>query len=130
MTTVDEAPDHRQYGEVVDITITGATVSGPIADRILYGVGDDTLQLTIGNPAITITRATPADGEPQPGDIWRDRQDIAYAAITNRVSGVDRVDLVRIDGKGTNTHWPFVHKGLSGPIRLVYRLTDSQWSAS
>jgi hypothetical protein len=113
-----------QWGEVVDITITGARVSGPIHGDtcVLFGVGDDTISLSLGNPQATITRSTPADGVPKPGDIWRDQQGNTYAAMfagSNR----ETVWLRPIDGGGAET-WRAFHKGPSGPIRLVYRLSD------
>lgn len=122
--------DALQYGEVVDITITGAKVSGPIADRLLIGFGDDTLQLTVGNPHVTITRSEPADGEPQQGDVWRDQEGRAYACVWRDGRPVLVDVILRPGNERLYVNWLEVHKGRSGPIRLVYRLTDDPASAS
>jgi len=113
-----------QHGEVVDITITGAVVSGPIGNCLLIGFGQDTMQLSPGNTTAVITRSTPADGEPEVGDIWVDQLDQRYVA--NRYYDAnERLYLFPLgDGVQKASPWADVHKGLSGPIRLLYRLSD------
>lgn len=117
-----------QYGEVVDIHITGARTSSMMPDgSVLFEVGDHVVSLR-PEPGVAVTRSQPADGEPEPGDVWRDQVGNAYAAIRadapllpdGAVMWLHRVDT------GHATQWQSVHKGPTGPIRLVHRLDQAE----
>ncbi|GIH69486.1 hypothetical protein [Sphaerimonospora thailandensis] len=59
---------------------------------------------------VTLRRTTPADGTPQPGQIWADNRGEHYWATTDG-------DL--IDTKGRRSLWTFIHEG-HGPITRVH----------
>lgn len=133
------APDHPvplDYGETVDIIIQGARVtytddqnlhlSYPISNPDNNG-GRDVHYLTIDptEPAVTVVRTIPADGQPQAGDLWRDRHGKLYAAVAP-ASELEEQELglllKPVNGRGRYAPWVVIHGDPSlGPITLEYR---------
>lgn len=105
-----------QVGEIVDITIRGARIDAVTDDRlaIVYGTGRWFARLAADD--VTVIRVTPADGEPQAGDIWADRNSIEYYATQS--SNISTVRLTPANGQSND--WPDVNR-FAGPLRLVYR---------
>jgi hypothetical protein len=76
------------------------------------------LALPVGT-AIEYTRVIPADGEPQPGELWADQVGALYFAQKRKTS---YGDVVLIGDKAdTNLYqsWGDVHQGPTGPIHRV-----------
>jgi hypothetical protein len=59
----------------------------------------------------TITRECPAEGIPQPGDLWRDR---------NRRDWLTLVNERMVNRVGTDLPWTMVNTD-HGPLTLIYR---------
>lgn len=117
-----------QPGETVDITIRGARVAYTIdnidkqtTSTFKIGVYDNQDRyLTIPPndlPNVDVRRVTPADGEPQPGDIWRDATGERYFAYGQRNNGVAFCSVI----EGNFRSWQHLHAGSCGPITLEYR---------
>ncbi|MFY1669515.1 hypothetical protein ACN27G_06105 [Plantactinospora sp. WMMB334] len=75
-----------------------------------------------GSGQVGITRMTPADGVPQPGELWRDQAGQLWFARGT----ADRVLLIGADAKTqhpgmTAMDWQSVHRGDTGPIRRIWR---------
>lgn len=134
--TATSAPPHAtplalEPGEVVDLTIR-ARVSfldsdGSVTFHFPRAEGDvdHYLKVDLSNPAVTINRGVPADGEPQAGDLWRDRHGTLYAAILP-VSELEEKELgllLRpVVGRGRYAPWQVIHADrLLGPIALEHR---------
>ena len=115
-----------QPGEHVDITIRGARVShrlriGDRSRETTFIIGTDggaDQYLTLpDHPNVSVERRVPADGEPQPGDIWRDTTGERYFAYGDSNGGVAFCSAI----KGYTRSWTHLHAGLCGPITLEYR---------
>lgn len=119
--------------ETVDLLISGARVSyldtGGVTSFQLPadGPGPKYLALNLDHPAVTVTRAVPADGEPKPGDLWRDRHGMLYAAL---VAGGEPwaaghegyLFLTPVLADGRVGKWRDIHADPQlGPITLEYR---------
>ncbi|MGP3917642.1 hypothetical protein [Nonomuraea sp. 10N515B] len=110
------APTH-QPGEHVRVTIEGRI---QFANDTGITLRQDDLLFPIAYaPTVKITRVAPADGEPQPGQIWADAHGTEwYAARRTSGRGESRVYLYAPDGR--DYHWSDVHTDDQlGPIRLV-----------
>lgn len=117
-----------QYLETVDITIRGVRAATRMADgSVLFDVGpteDHAIRLYPEDAQrIELARVAPADGEPQPGDIWADRHGTRLVAVRPSANS-SAVSLYPIAGEYTPTNWLSIHRGASGPIRLVHRPGD------
>ena len=111
-------PTWLQYGEVVDIHITGARAKTGMPDgTVLFEVGEKLITLA-PTGTVSITRSVPADGEPQPGDLWSDQLGARFAAV-NRDGNTRLVEIAPTDRLYWS--WQEVHTGPTGPIRLVHR---------
>lgn len=84
--------------------------------------GGGTYDVTVPLGAATIERLTPAGGEPQPGEIWRDA-----AGVDRYACGAPRRDEIHLTSPdGTTRHWRSVHRDPQlGPITRVYPLPDA-----
>jgi hypothetical protein len=115
-----------QPGEHVRATIDGRvhSVAGVIT-TITFGRGETLIPLDTGDNDITIARVAPADGEPQPGELWTDRHGTEwYAARCPRARGESMVYLYAPDGRAY--WWPDVHTDDQlGPIRRVRPATPA-----
>ena len=70
--------------------------------------------------AVTVTRAVPLDGRPEPGDVWTDTTgDVWFATKNGREA--EAVAFCSPDGRVFVIPWRDVHNGPYGPIRLAYR---------
>jgi hypothetical protein len=62
-----------QTGEIVNVTIEGVFVQGPVKDGYLtVNVGCDEIRFGLGEHGVTVTRVAPAEWPPRPEDLWRD----------------------------------------------------------
>lgn len=74
----------------------------------------------IGWPSVQIERLTPADGEPQPGEIWVDQTGGEWYA-----TGCSELGVVMCAPDGNREIWTFLHQGeATGPIRRVRPAPD------
>lgn len=100
-------PGELAPGDVVDITIRGVTVEGPVsADRLAYRVQHETdgsVQFLVPAGAkysarVTIERQAPAEWPPMVGDVWLDRDGDEWLAFRR----AERYDGARLtDGART-----------------------------
>jgi hypothetical protein len=118
-------------GEVVDLTIRAsvsyldddgsATFHFPRSE----GDVDHYLKVHLANPNVTVSRSIPADGQPQPGDLWRDRHGKLYAAVmpSSELEETELGVLLKpVDGRGRYAPWEVIHADrLLGPIALEHR---------
>lgn len=114
--------DYRD-NESVDITIR-ATVRGVFDDEgepvIAFeyqapGRDDVFANLTLTD-AVTVKRITPAEGEPKPGDVWRDGEGCEWFAHS-----LSRSDYVTMRDSTGNDFTPARVNEVWGPLTLVYR---------
>ncbi len=115
-----------KYGERLRIELAGVTVTHVTTDdhgvTWLSAIFEDTTQtfnLTVAlTGSVEYTRLAPADGVPQPGEMWADQVGNVYFA---RISHPRGVSLVNCDEPGTSgvTAWEDVHEGPLGPIYRV-----------
>jgi hypothetical protein len=115
-----------QPGEHVRVTIdahvdTGIDAADPagtlLSLTLLHGGGS--LDLNPRAPGVAVTRVAPADGMPQPGELWADRHGTEwYAAYRNHRNGAPSVYLHTFDGRAYP--WREIHADdRLGPIRRV-----------
>lgn len=134
-TSTPPAPVPLQAGETVDVIVQGARVdyvdarsislTYPASNRV-DARNYEYLTVDPAEPAVTVVRTIPADGQPKPGDLWRDRHGTLYAAIrpTPEFGPVDEADvhLKPVLGLGPYGPWVIVHADRElGPITLEYR---------
>lgn len=107
-------------GEVVDLHITARVGHGHDGFATFIVGESEYIRLRDGDPAVAIRRRTPADGVPEPGDLWRDIRGNRYFA-----TGGDVVCFVaQVPTAGRFLHpWEEIHAGPNGPITLEYRPT-------
>jgi hypothetical protein len=130
MTAVEQAtgPD-LQPGEAVDVTIRGAVFAyaDPFGATFHYpgrgpdgGVKDRYVTVDLADGTVRVERAIPADGEPQPGDLWRGGEGHLYAAVRKDLH--PDPGLVNVSTGTAFTSWRHVHAHpLLGPIALDHR---------
>lgn len=138
-TTADTAPvpaepdrprwPELQLGEQVTLTIDAA-VADPIRrrdGRMAFRIGptDDIkaiyLDLPSDHPGVQISRAAPADGVPQVGELWADQTGHTYFAVTPLLEADGGVWLA---GAGRAWSWREVHTGPDGPIRRLMTVDE------
>lgn len=97
---IPEQPDLYQAGEVVTVTIERLVVTAWASrQRELYGhtEGDSDGHRGVHRialrPGVDVMRLVPADGQPQPGDIWRDQYGGIWVAMAGQ-SASGSVELV------------------------------------
>lgn len=116
-----------QIGEKVDAHIPGLTVMNFDIDPhgnvtwVYLSYDRDTVKVDLALPfgtGIRFERITPADGEPQPGELWADQVETLYVARKYHPAGVR---LVNVDKPGSipAESWESVHGGPLGPIYRV-----------
>lgn len=120
-----------ESGETVDLVITGVTKAygygGDTTFRLPAAAGDSEahfIAIPDGQAGVTITRRTPTDGEPRPGDVWLDRKGAAYFASTVQRVRPAATEVVLIPQDVTMVpylRWQDVHAGFDGPITLAFR---------
>jgi hypothetical protein len=126
----DKTPMYA-VGELVDVTIRGVRVTGTLPTRPNWPLPEIVLALdehagqefTVTLPlvaGVTVERTVPADGEPQPGDLWRDGNgELYFARIERSHPGVVLVDTSVIKSGRHYHQWREVH-ARSG-LTLVHR---------
>jgi hypothetical protein len=73
---------------------------------------------------IRFERVTPADGEPQPGEIWADQIGELYFACTRN----GKVMLVSLEPSPSyHLNWEDMHRGPTGPIYRVAQRPQIEW---
>jgi hypothetical protein len=100
-----------------------ATVHHIVDDVVIFLLTSAHWTISLSSAAVehlAITRLEPADGEPQPGDLWIDTEGVIRAAVAATYTGVPQVGLVNTR-TGAYAPWRDVHTGLTGPIRLLHR---------
>ncbi|MER6575760.1 hypothetical protein [Nonomuraea sp. NPDC001023] len=137
-------------GEIVRVTLTGKIVEVIDGDNVNWDVGDEpeirfsvegqagtagmVIPLTLPD-AITIERVIPADGEPQPGDLWTDSKGEPWFCAAHLPEPDDREDMKGCNSEGWRTVLVPVNVGpygsspqrpeevnqQYGPLILVYR---------
>jgi hypothetical protein len=76
------------------------------------------LDLPLADPApLSVRRLVPADGEPQPGQIWADRHGGEWFVTLDHRSAEAYCFLRAPDGRARD--WSDLHSGPDGPISLV-----------
>lgn len=123
-----------QIGEKIDAHIPGLIVKAVETDEhsehdatwvdLTYcamwpGHSDEvtfSLSLPVG-AGIEFQRITPADGEPQPGELWADRVDNLYFVQLGPSGG--SAWLVDADVPTSGGPWEDVHRSTDGPIYRV-----------
>jgi len=114
-----------KYGERLRIELAAVTVTHVTTDdhgvTWLSAIFEDTTQtfnLTVAlTGSVEYTRLTPADGVPQPGELWADQVDTLYA-VRAHPNGAKLVD---VDERGSLslTAWQDIHRSSLGPIYRV-----------
>ena len=108
-----------QPGDIVEVTIRGRFERVDDVGLADVLAGNWRARGHLRNEQVVVQRVTPAEGEPEPGDLWRDGKGELYFARKERGVGVVLVDT-DIIASGKHYHqWREVHEryGLS----LVYR---------
>lgn len=109
-----------QPGEHVRVTIdTYVDSISTSGTDITFRHDDRFIALDTTHPGVGITRVAPADGRPQPGEIWADKHGTEwYAAFCAGRGRESMVYLYAPDGRAY--YWPDVHTDDQlGPIRRV-----------
>jgi hypothetical protein len=75
-------------GEVVDITIKGARVDRVDGRWLGCLLGAYRVTVPLDGPRVTVERVAPAEWPPQPGDLWKDRNESVWFALRQRNRGV------------------------------------------
>lgn len=112
-----------QPGEIIEARIPRLTVDRvePGEDGWVHVTYQDSmvvveLKLPVGT-GVRFERVIPADGEPQPGELWADQVEVLYVAQLG-LRG-DSARLVDVDAQGSGHRWEDVHRGPTGPIYRV-----------
>lgn len=117
-----------QLGEKVTATIPNMTVIDAMTDTdemawvtVRYedsAVFIADMKLPIGK-VITYRRETPADGIPEPGELWADQVGCLYVVQLSPTAG-RTTKLIDVDRPHeTAAGWEDVHRGTTGPIFRV-----------
>lgn len=116
-----------QLHERVTLTIDDAIVTDPLTSdgRVGFRIGPFGaighgiyLDLPANHPQVTLTRGAPADGEPQPGEIWTNASGMLLFAHL-------WMGAVHLMGEGSfGGPWADIHRGPMGPIRRLMSVDD------
>lgn len=112
------APPVYRHGETVNVTIPSAKVVSIYGGRIVVSTDDGT-QYEVPT-TVAISRVTPADGEPKPGELWSDASGAEWY-VTGR-SGSKGWVMARADG--WEDSWPKVNESY-GPLTRTHRPTQA-----
>ncbi|MFF4779436.1 hypothetical protein ACFY05_42135 [Microtetraspora fusca] len=116
-------PAEFQVDEIVDITIKGARVTAVLSTGVVHATTDGGVFLAYvpRDKQVTTEHVAPAEWPPQPGDLWRDKNDELWFA--SDVTTPDDDPIVRLiptyqgheqySPKEAWRHW--------GPMVLVHR---------
>ena len=123
-----------QPGEIVDVLIRGAAVSyAGGRHRHVVELRDEFGQqafvdIPIGAAGLTVTRSVPADGIPQPGEVWITQTGVRLVAFKNGTAA-NRATWLMDPATGTSYAWREVHAGGNGPIRRLASVDEiGSWS--
>jgi hypothetical protein len=117
-------PDRTAYlpGERVSLVISDAAVTAADADTVTIDAAGVRLVVQTVGSGIEINRVWPAEGEPLPGEIWRDSKGGLWFVAAGEH------DTVMV-GRSRDQHpgfmslsWDVVNR-TAGPIRRVWRDT-------
>jgi len=107
-STKTKSPQYMP-GEEVSINLTGKVFVHDAQGLILHRTGGGTYAVPVED--VEITRLTPADGIPKPGELWRDNLDQDWFCYTP--------DYL-IDANDQRCMWTDLNES-AGPLTLVYR---------
>jgi len=116
-----------KYGERLRIELAAVTVTHVTTDdqgvTWLSAIFEDTTQTSNLTVALTgsveYTRLAPADGVPQPGEMWADQVGGLYFAQARKTSSGDVVLISDKVSPNLYESWESVHRGPTGPIYRV-----------
>ncbi|WP_326646102.1 hypothetical protein OG884_15735 [Streptosporangium sp. NBC_01755] len=93
-----------QVGETVDITLRNAVIIHSVNGYLDIELPDhEQMCVQVDGDGIEITRRVPAEGEPQPGDVWSDRTGDLWFAARHYPDYDNREDSRGINGDGWRT---------------------------
>lgn len=111
MSTDTQPTAHADYqlGEIVTVAATGRVLVWDRHGLVIELSPADTLNIALG-PGVTVERQVPADGQPKPGDVWRDRYGHSWWCTGTSM----------LDSYGAGHDWEHVNR-TNGPLTLAYR---------
>ncbi|HXG03238.1 MAG TPA: hypothetical protein VNO23_07515 [Candidatus Binatia bacterium] len=106
-----------QPGETVRVLIEGrVSPTSTSTTTIAVEHGDSLTVLDTTDPTVSVSRLEPADGRPQPGEMWADAMDNEYFAV----GGWSDVGPNLYGSDGTHYSWYELHRHPElGPIRRI-----------
>jgi len=107
-------------GETANITLHDTTVVEVRGDRFVVDLQGHLIGIPRRTGAVSVDRLVPADGTPQPGDIWRDGRGFRWHAVRVAGRALRGLYLVGASSDGELTRWEDVNKA-RGPLVLEYR---------
>lgn len=109
-----------QPGEIISVSLESLRVIEADERQITVEVGADT-RLSIPRYALMkIERIAPADGSPQPGDVWLDRNGFCWHAVQVGWGETSEIRLISATGGGDTCEVSQVLNRY-GPLTLAYR---------
>lgn len=113
-----------RFGEIIDVTITGLRVLAQDEYGLLLERRDGSTEALPLDDQTVATRVTPADGEPQPGDLWRDVNGtmwFAFADLDEDTGDYPTLMCSQDTYSLGSAVEPRRVNHLYGPLELVYR---------
>jgi len=140
-STVEPATDTNQHnpadalqpGEVVNVELRGAAVGYGATDALVFEAVDDAgervyIHIPRRIKNLHIARSVPADGVPQPGEVWITQTGTRLFAFQNGTAA-NRTTCLMDATTGTGRRWHEVHTGDGGPIRRLASVDEiGSWS--
>jgi hypothetical protein len=141
-STVEPATDNNdqaspayafQPGEIVDVFIGGTAVGYGGRNSHVFEVRDSFgerafVHVPFDAAGLSITRSVPADGTPQPGEVWITQPGVRLFAYENGTAA-NRSTWLMDPTTGTSKRWHEVHTGDAGPIRRLASVDEiGRWS--
>ncbi|MEV7011584.1 hypothetical protein [Streptosporangium sp. NPDC051022] len=116
-------PEQYKVGERVRVIVEGAVAHVTDGEELYPGELTIALEnpaglydVTVPLDAVTVERLVPAEGEPQPGDIWKDSLGVERFAYLDSPNG----EILLQDADGVVNLWRHFHIEY-GPLTKVYR---------
>lgn len=112
-----------RHGEIVDVTVVGLRVLAHDKFGLLVERRDGSTFSVQLDEQTVVTRVIPAEGEPEPGDVWRDVNETVWLAFEDfdEVSGSLTLMCSQDPHRFGSEMEPRRVNHLYGPLELVYR---------
>jgi hypothetical protein len=109
-------------GEVVDVQIRGARISGQYVDEAGWvEINNHLVQLPFDAASVTVVRRAPREWPPNPGELWADGEGMEFFAIATAGAASSLLgEPWMVGGAGVDSMYASELLARRGPLRRLY----------